>query len=63
MTLDIYGHLLSGGGDRAELAAASRALLTPLPTENVVPLTRRCGADSVVSSAAVHARYDGSGSP
>jgi integrase len=27
MTLDVYGHLFRDGGDRAELAEASRALL------------------------------------
>jgi integrase len=27
MTLDVYGHLLKDGGDRAELAEASRLLL------------------------------------
>jgi integrase len=39
MTLDIYGHLFPGGGDREELAAASSLLLgSPPPADNVVPL-------------------------
>jgi integrase len=36
MTLDIYGHLFPGGGDRAELANASRLLLAAPPADNVV---------------------------
>jgi integrase len=37
MTLDIYGHLFPGGGDRAELAAASSLLLgsSPAGADNV----------------------------
>jgi integrase len=38
MTLDIYGHLFPGGGDRAELAKASSLLLAPPPADNVVRL-------------------------
>jgi hypothetical protein len=38
MTLDIYGHLFPGGGDRAELANASRLLLAASPADNVVHL-------------------------
>ena len=40
MTLDIYGHLFPGGGDRAELAAASSLLLGSPSAEanNVVRL-------------------------
>ena len=39
MTLDIYGHLFPGGGDRAELAAASSLLLgSPAGANNVVAL-------------------------
>ena len=38
MTLDIYGRLFPGGGDRAELANASRLLLAPPPADNVVRL-------------------------
>jgi hypothetical protein len=39
MTLDIYGHLFPGGGDRAELANASSLLLgSPPPADNVVRL-------------------------
>jgi hypothetical protein len=38
MTPDIYGHLFPGGGDRAELANASRLLLAPAPADNVVRL-------------------------
>jgi integrase len=39
MTLDIYGHLFPGGGDRAELAASSSLLLgSPAGANNVVAL-------------------------
>ena len=38
MTLDIYGHLFPDGGNRAELANASRLLLAPPPADNVVRL-------------------------
>jgi integrase len=38
MTLDIYGHLFPGGGNRAELANASRLLLAPPSADNVVRL-------------------------
>jgi integrase len=40
MTLDIYGHLFPGGGDRAELAEASSRLLAAAPADNVIPLLR-----------------------
>jgi hypothetical protein len=41
MTLDIYGRLFPGGGDRAELARASSMLLgSPPPADNVVALVR-----------------------
>ena len=33
MTLDRYGHLFPRGDDRAELAEATRALLTSAPTQ------------------------------
>jgi integrase len=44
MTLDIYGHLFPGGGDRAELAKASSLLLgLPPPADNVVRPERFTG--------------------
>jgi integrase len=44
MTLDIYGHLFPGGGDRAELAKASSMLLgSPPPADNVVRPERFTG--------------------
>jgi integrase len=38
MTLDIYGHMFPGGGDRAALAKASSLLLAAPAADNVVPL-------------------------
>ena len=41
MTLDVYGHLFRDGGDRTELAEASRLLLADPPTASVVvPVAR-----------------------
>jgi integrase len=43
MTLDIYGHLFPGGGDRAELAEATAALLGGPPPANVADLAQARG--------------------